>query len=218
MPRWGCCPTSSRAPTRWKLHELGALAGSLQHAEDLLALRYWSQTAYRLGPHVVKYSAAAGRVRAGRGRRGAARLTSFASALASRLGSQDQRRSSSSCSGGRIAASMPIEDADREWDGGGAPFVRVATITIPRAALRLAGPDGHWPSRLSFTPWHTLPDARTARRHQRDTPRRLRSGVGGAPRAERHAAGRAGFAGSRCVPARNRHRRRASCRSGRREA
>ena len=145
------------APWQWRLHELRALAGSLQHADDLLRLRYWSQTPYRLGPHVVKYAA-----RPLGGAEPAASAGSGSSpdflreALARRLRDAAatfeflvQRRTD--------PASMPIEDSTIVWDEARTPFARVATITIPAqrfdsaAQMALA-------EQISYTPWHTLPE------------------------------------------------------------
>ena len=43
-------------PWKWRGHEFRALVGGLTRARDLLALWYWSQVPYQLGPHVVKYA------------------------------------------------------------------------------------------------------------------------------------------------------------------
>jgi len=145
-------------PWRWRIHELGALLGSLRPAADLLALRYWSQTAYRLGPHVVKYSvgpiAAAEEPLARRDRspnflreRLAARLAQAPAQLPFLV----QRRTD--------PASMPIEDATVEWSEARAPLVRVATITIP--VQRFDSPQQMaLAERIAYTPWHTLPEHR----------------------------------------------------------
>jgi hypothetical protein len=145
------------APWRWRIHELRALAGSLQRADDLLGLRYWSQTPYRLGPHVVKYSArplgdapTGGIDRSGRSRDFlreslAARLKTGPAAFELLV----QRQTAPS--------SMPIEDPTVEWDEARAPFTRVATIAIPAqrfdSAARLALAE-----QIAYTPWHTLPE------------------------------------------------------------
>lgn len=57
------------------------------------------------------------------------------------------------------ADKMPIEDPRVEWDRGLSPFIKVATIRIPKQtfdseAQQLYG------DRLSFTPWHCLPEHR----------------------------------------------------------
>jgi hypothetical protein len=141
-------------PWQWRLHELAALLGSLQHADDLLNLRYWSQTPYRLGPHVVKYSArAVAPIAAGRRNRSPDFLRA---ALSARLRDAPatfaflvQRQTD--------PTTMPIEDSTIVWDEARAPFVKVATLTIPAqrfdsdAQMTLA-------EQISYTPWHTLPE------------------------------------------------------------
>jgi hypothetical protein len=145
------------APWRWRIHELRALVASLQRTDDVLSLRYWSQTPYRLGPHVVKYSARpVGRGTAGGPVRPGSSPDFLRETMAVRLATEPaafeflvQRRTD--------PASMPIEDATIEWDEARAPFARVATITIPvqrfesEAQMRLA-------EQISYTPWHTLPE------------------------------------------------------------
>jgi len=175
-------------PWRWRIHELRALLGSLQPAGDLLALRYWSQTAYRLGPHAVKYSVgpiAGGGGAAVRPERSADFLRERLAARLARAPAQlaflVQRRTD--------PASMPIEDATLEWSEARAPFVRVATITIPVQRfdsveqMALA-------EQMAFTPWHTLPDHRPlgginrARRTLYQVVSQLRSELNGVVRRE----------------------------------
>jgi len=145
-------------PWRWRMHELRALLGSLKPAGDLLALRYWSQTAYRLGPHAVKYSvrpiageadAAERPVRSPDFLR--ARLAARLARAPVRLAFLVQRRTD--------PVSMPIEDATLEWSEARAPFVPVATITIP--VQRFDSPQQmDLAERIAYTPWHTLPEHR----------------------------------------------------------
>ncbi len=145
------------APWRWRLHELRALIESLQRTDDVLTLRYWSQTPYRLGPHVVKYSARPVSRGTPPAMVGSGSSPDFLrETLAARLATEPaefeflvQKRTD--------PASMPIEDATIEWDEARAPFARVATIVIPvqrfesAAQMRLA-------EQISYTPWHTLPE------------------------------------------------------------
>jgi hypothetical protein len=143
----------ARPPWNWRLHELGTLIASLQPAEDLLALRYWSQTPYRLGPHAVKYSARPLR---------AAHETPLASSspdflrerLAAHLKTREavfelmvQRRSDG----------MSIEDSTVEWGEARSPFRRVATITIPPQTFESSAQMA-FAENIAYTPWHTLPE------------------------------------------------------------
>jgi hypothetical protein len=142
-------------PWHWRLHELGALNRSLHHAEDMLVLRYWSQTPYRLGPHIVKYSARPIRPLAPE-TAGAGTPDYLRERLAVRLAREAvtyeflvQRRTD--------PAAMPVDDATIEWDEARAPFERVATIVIPvqrfdsSAQMTMA-------EQISYTPWHTRPE------------------------------------------------------------
>lgn len=145
------------APWRWRLHELRALAASLQRADDLLRLRYWSQTPYRLGPHVVKYSARPLEAGAGPAEARSRRSADFLrEALEQRLRSGAarfellvQRQTDT--------ASMPVEDSTVLWDEARAPFVRIATITIPAQEFGSAARRA-LAEHISYTPWHTLPE------------------------------------------------------------
>lgn len=139
-------------PLAWRIHELRALKGSLRHTDDLLATRYWSQVAFRLGPHVVKYSARP------LARRAAAAVGSGPDFLRARLASSlatQPARFEFLVQRQRDPRRQPVEDATVEWRESEAPFERVATIEIPSqqfdspAQRALA-------EHLSFTPWHSL--------------------------------------------------------------
>jgi hypothetical protein len=139
-------------PLRWRVHELRALFGSLQHTHHLLAIRYWSQVPFRLGPHVVKYAARPVTPIADDGRSNdpnflRARLVAHLAVHPARFELLVQRQ--------RDAAMMPIDDATVEWDERQAPFERVATIEIPRQACDSAEQMA-LAEHLSFNPWHTL--------------------------------------------------------------
>ena len=176
-------------PWRWRIHELRALLQSLERTEDILALRYWSQTPFALGPHVVKYGLrpmpVEGRTERERGGAGhdflRARLAARLNRGPARFAFLVQRRTD--------PASMPIEDATVEWDEARAPFVKVATITIPAqqfdsaAQMALA-------EQIAFTPWHALPEHRPlggvnrTRRVVYETVSRLRHELNGVHRRE----------------------------------
>jgi hypothetical protein len=51
---------------------------------------------------------------------------------------------------------MPIEDVSVEWDESKSEPVKIATITIPRQAVDLAGEFAAQCERMSFNPWHAL--------------------------------------------------------------
>ena len=57
----------------------------------------------------------------------------------------------------RLSASMKVEDSKTEWKESEAPFIKVATITIP--AQTFDSPEQMaFCENLSFTPWHSLPE------------------------------------------------------------
>jgi hypothetical protein len=141
-------------PFAWKLHEFRALVTSLQHADNPLRLRYWSQTPYRLGPHVVKYSAAP--IDTGPPQRPSRSDDFLREAMAAHL-EQREARFAFMIQRQVDPVSTPMEDATVEWPEAVAPFERVATITIP--IQRFESPEQMaLAEHLSYTPWHTLPD------------------------------------------------------------
>jgi hypothetical protein len=155
---------------------LKRLARMLGRVRSVLGVRYWSQTAYRLGPHVMKYSA----VPAGPQPRAAYGLSPdyLRKQMAAQLARAEARFDFMVQLQGDPGA-MPIEDPTVLWPEALSPFVKVATLRIPpqqfdtpeRAALA---------EHLSFTPWHALLAHRPlgginrARRVVYDTVSRLR--------------------------------------------
>jgi hypothetical protein len=139
-------------PLRWRWYEFSALLSTLRKAVDLLAMRYWSQTPYRLGPHVVKYSAIPTSPNPPLG--ASASPDYLRENLAARLRAGEatfdfavQRRTH--------PPSMPIDDATVVWSESAAPFQRVATIRIP--AQEFQGPSQMaYAEFVSFNPWHAL--------------------------------------------------------------
>ena len=54
---------------------------------------------------------------------------------------------------------MDVEKSTVEWKEEDAPFIKVATITIPRQTFATPERD-QFGENLSFTPWHALPQHR----------------------------------------------------------
>jgi hypothetical protein len=173
-------------PWRWHLHELRTLLASLQRAGNVLALRYWSQTAYRLGPHAVKYSARP--ITSSPSWSGPKTKNFLGDVMRAQLADAPamfeflvQRQSD--------PVSMPIEDATIEWDERRAPFQRVATITIPAQRFD-SDRQMSLAENASFTPWHSLPEhaplgaVNRTRRAVYNAVSRLRHELNHAPRAE----------------------------------
>ena len=54
---------------------------------------------------------------------------------------------------------MKVEDSKTEWKESEAPFIKVATITIPKQTFDSEAQMAFCEN-LSFTPWHSLPEHR----------------------------------------------------------
>lgn len=54
---------------------------------------------------------------------------------------------------------MPVEDPTIEWDSAASPFVKIATITIPKQKFD-SKDQMDFCENLSMTPWHSLPEQR----------------------------------------------------------
>jgi len=126
--------------------------------DDLLALRYWSATPYRLGPHAVRFSArptpgqaiaaapppdSADRLRQA--------LKTHLDAHEARFEFLVQRQTD--------PVAMPVEDPTVAWDEARSPYVRVAELRIPAQSFD----DEHTMrdcEQRAFSPWHTLPEHR----------------------------------------------------------
>jgi hypothetical protein len=145
----------SVAPWRWRPVELLNMVNAIRRrVEDPLAIRYWSQTPYALGPWAVKYSAAPAGAHGFSGE-GPDRLRR---AMVARLAGDDasfdflvqirvdRRR-------------LPVDDPTRVWSERRSPFVKVATCRIP--SQHFDTPErAELDEQLSFSPWHCHADHR----------------------------------------------------------
>ncbi|TDI95184.1 MAG: catalase [Caldithrix sp.] len=120
-----------------------------------LAARYWSTTPYRFGDKVVKYSAKPNDNDFGELPKNPAD-NYLRSALSNYLDNKDisfdfmvQLQKDSK--------SMPIEDPGKRWSETESPFIKVATIRIPRQKFDSPEQFAYGTS-LSFNPWHALPE------------------------------------------------------------
>ncbi|MDA0182198.1 catalase family protein [Solirubrobacter phytolaccae] len=137
-------------PGAWRWREFWVL-WRLTHARDRgpLALRYWSQTPYKLGPHaIVKYSVTprVAPVAAPEDELGVAAAVAAGETVFD-LSVQVQTD----------AHRMPEDDPTVRWSERRSPPVKVATIVIPR---QTSGDQArrNFGERLRFTPWHALAD------------------------------------------------------------
>ena len=89
----------------------------------------------------------------------------------------------------RTTPSMSVENSMTEWQEAEAPFIKVATITIPKQFFD-APAQREFCENLSFTPWHSLPEHRPlgginrVRRVVYEEVSKFRHGLNGAPRQE----------------------------------
>jgi hypothetical protein len=135
--------------------ELLNLARVMNHKVDNpLDVRYWTQTPFRLGDRAVKYSLTPcpGADVEGHARSSAERL---AEALARTL---RYREASFELMVQRQVddRSMPVENPTVSWKESASPFQTVATLRIPVQDCSAQQRINHG-DRLSFTPWHSLP-------------------------------------------------------------
>jgi catalase len=143
-------------PWRWHLRELYLAARTLQPPPaSLLQTRFFSLSAYRLGPsQFVKYSARPCEPRKpSRADKGDNRLRDVLVAeLAQGEGCFDLLVQL------QVAGrNMPVEDATVLWSEKDSPFLQVARVTVPRQQFNTPEQDAFCEN-LSFTPWHSLPD------------------------------------------------------------
>lgn len=122
-----------------------------------LQIRYWSTTPYLFGAHAVKYSAIP------QGEQKASIPDNpddnyLHHAMVEQLAIADAYFDFT-IQFQTDAEEMPIEDAGKEWKESASPFVKVATIKIPRQSFTSAQ-HIEFGENLSFTPWHCLPEHR----------------------------------------------------------
>jgi hypothetical protein len=174
-------------PLDFRLHELfAARAITNQTVVNPLNIRYWSMTPYCFGSTAAKFSA-----------RPAGAASPFTDTQ-----SPDYLHDNLVLHLAEMGASfdfmvqlraqpdaMPIEDPTIVWDENTAPFVPVASITIPPQSFD--SPEQHgFCENLSFNPWHCVEAHRPlgginrVRRAVYEAISRLRHDLNGAPRRE----------------------------------
>jgi hypothetical protein len=165
------------------LHKLTA---SMSRVRSLLGVRYWSQTPYRLGPHVMKYSV----IPTGPQPRAAYGLSP--DYLRAQMAAQLSRGDALFDFAVQLQTDphkMPVEDPTVLWPEDLSPFIKVATLRIPQQVFDTEA-RALFAEHLSFTPWHALPEHRPlgginrARRVVYDTVSRLRHDSNHAARVE----------------------------------
>lgn len=172
---------------RVRLHELlVARAITRQEVSNPLNIRYWSMTPYRFGDTACKLSA---RPRPPSSHFTATQGSDFLSANLTRHLAEAGASFDFLVQLRGDPEAMPIEDPTITWDEDVAPFVPVATITIP--SQQIGSPEQRVScENLSFTPWHCVSAHRPlgginrVRRTVYETISRLRHELNGVPRQE----------------------------------
>jgi catalase len=140
-------------PFRFRLHEgMIALAIAGQKVRNALNIRYWSMTPYRLGNGACKFSARPAGVPS------PSVATDVSDFLHANLARHLAKTGASFDFMVQLRSqpdAMPIEDPTIIWDEAAAPFVPVASITIPPQDFD--SPEQHaFCENLSFTPGHCV--------------------------------------------------------------
>ncbi|HKY04916.1 MAG TPA: catalase family protein [Blastocatellia bacterium] len=139
------------------LRVLKNLATSLKRHASLLESRFWSTTPYQFGPGVVKYSVIPRQ-------EGVARVPknpskNYLRDEMKRFLAERDAQFDFLIQFQTDARRMPVEDAGVRWDEKASPFIKVATIRIPRQEFD--SPERmEFAENLSFTPWHSLVEHR----------------------------------------------------------
>lgn len=146
---------SSYNPFQWKLRELKHGLATLKEApESPLHNRYFSNTAYKLGPHNIKFSAqscSTPEINKEQDKTDADFL---------RKTMRQELTKTEACFNFKVQLQkpdkyMPIEDPSIQWKESDSPFITVAKIIIPIQKFDTEE-DRLFCENLSFSPWHAL--------------------------------------------------------------
>jgi hypothetical protein len=162
-------------PFRFRWRAFRAFGKTRIRTMSPLAIRYFSQTPYRLGPHEVKFS-----VRPAVPSSAAARFRFWTRTLPWRIRPLAFLKSQASehflrdelfraLASGDVSFDflvqrrtdpkrMPLDNATVVWSERRSPYVKVATLRLPKQPLTAAAISERltFSEHLSFTPWHTL--------------------------------------------------------------
>jgi catalase len=165
-------------PFRFRFRAFRAFGKTRIRAMSPLAIRYFSQTPYRLGPHEVKFSVRPA-VPPSTGERfrfwlrtlpWRFRVLSFLKSSASSASEHFLRDELfRALTSGDVSFDflvqrradpdrMPLDNATVVWSERRSPYVKVATLRLPKQALTAAAITERltFSEHLSFTPWHTV--------------------------------------------------------------
>jgi catalase len=146
---------SGKNPFKWRLRELG-------HVFDTLAPppysplwdNYFSNTAYKLGPHNIKFSAQSCSPSPDTASQDQSAPDFLRETMAGEL------MKAEACFNFMVQIQdadkyMPIEDPSIEWRESESPYITIATIKIPAQSFD-TDEQQQFCEDLSFSPWHTL--------------------------------------------------------------
>lgn len=150
---------SNPNPFKWKLHELKNGLDTLKPPPNsLLNNTYFSNTAYKLGPHNIKFntSACSGKKRVFDVDKND---TDFL-----RIELSQRLKNADACLNFNVQVqdvnkNMPIEDPTVEWNEKDSPYITVAKVIIPKQVFDSAQ-QKLFCENLAFSPWHSLPEHR----------------------------------------------------------
>ena len=141
---------------KWRLQELFILlATGLQRVANLLLVQYWSTTPYKLGDHVIKFSARPTSATSG----GKLFFKKSQNYLREAMVEYLKREEASFDFIVQLQTDpvkMPIENPKVKWQS---PFTKVATIKISPQTFD-SDEQMEFCENLSYTPWHSLPEHR----------------------------------------------------------
>lgn len=146
---------SSLNPFNWRLRELRYVFTTLTPPPySPLWDDYFSNTAYKLGPHNIKFSTQSCLVSPD------TRSQDQSNADFLSLTMADELRSDEACFKFNVQLQdaskyMPIEDPSIEWKQSDSPYVTIATIKIPSQSFD-SEEQRKFCEDLSFTPWNSL--------------------------------------------------------------
>ena len=117
-------------PREWRVYEfVNMMVATQKRVVNPLQIRYWSQTPFALGPHVVKYSAQPNGRRTGR-----KPISDGSNYLEDAMARQLASGEASFDFTVQLQTDpreMPVEDPTIRWKERASPFRKVATIRIP---------------------------------------------------------------------------------------
>ncbi len=146
-------------PFNWKLRGLKHGLATLKHPpESLLDNQYFSNTAYKLGPHNIKFTAKSCNGSLNRIKADQMDKHFLRNEMSEKLENSD------ACFNFMIQKQdpnkrMPIEDPSVLWDENDSPFISVAKIIIPKQIFDTPEQQ-RFCENLSFSPWNALPEHR----------------------------------------------------------